>query len=654
MKAETQLRHEHRKARDSFWSWLICPLAAAAAIHVFADTLRGDRLLTFAAAMTFFVCLALSAWSLAGPLRAQLLASARWRYRDAPAPIRHAVETAALRLAEFTAGLAWIGVAACAVFALYVAAWWRPDLAAPGVRRGLQLAGMGLVLLIAFWPVAQLRLLTARRELLRTARDQIELSGFKPRTEAAAAAEDRAAAGPAVRVTGPMRFEAGGREWRWDDFYKNTAIFGQPGSGKTVCVLNALLEGLIASSGEGGKPAAGLILDPKGDFRDKIELLCARYGRAGDLLIIDPASPRRSVRWNPLDSDDDAMEIAGRFGAVMEILNPGGKDDAFFIQQAKTLVQNLIVLLRAARSDAPPSLPEVYRAAMAEPDRGDIRNSDTALDRLLDRIEHVDLLTGQAIDYLADDWLSLPENTRGSVRAFVSNMLGAFLSPPYDTVFSGRSTMRLGEMIDRGKILYVYMPVAEKEVMARVVSTFVKLEYYREVLRRLDKERPSFFLCDEFQSFFTVGQGKGDADAFAMTRQSNHANIIAFQNYAGLLKQTDRRENVDNLLSNCATKLFLRNTDKETNEYASQLFGEALETLATSSVSVSGGRRSGGPSSTVSGALQYGARVRKEAFAALAIPSREDGIMHAETMAHLGARAVVEGERLRWKVNPIK
>ena len=654
MKSEPQLREERRKARDAFWSFLICPLAAAAAIHLFPGYFRGDQTLNLAAAMLFFVCLAISAWSFAQPLRGQILADVRWRYRDASAPIRHAVEMAALRTAEFAAGLAWIGIGACTAFALYVASWWLPGRLPPGAQPLLLFLGLALLILMTVYPLLQRRLLAERRELNRTAADQMAMSGFRPRTDADAAAEDKAADSPAVLVTGPMRFEAGGREWRWDDFYKNTAIFGQPGSGKTVCVLNSILEGLIASANKGGRPAAGLILDPKGDFRDKIEAVCARYGRARDLLIIDPASAQRSARWNPLDSEDDAMEIAGRFGAVMEILNPGGKDDGFFIQQAKSLVQNLIVLLRAARPGEPPSLSEIYKAAMAEPDREDIRNSDTALDRILDRIKDVDLLTGQAIDYLADDWLNLPENTRGSVRAFVSNMLGAFLSPPYDTVFSGQSTMRLGDMIDQGKILYVYMPIAEKEVMARVVSTFVKLEYYREVLRRLDKERPSFFLCDEFQSFFTVGQGKGDADAFAMTRQSNHANVIAFQNYAGLLKQTDRRENVDNLLSNCATKLFLRNTDKETNEYASQLFGEALETLTASSVSASGGRGSGGASSTVSGSLQYGAKVRKEAFAALAIPSREDGILHAETMAHLGARAVIEDRRLRWKVNPIK
>ena len=247
----------------------------------------------------------------------------------------------------------------------------------------------------------------------------------------------------------------------------------------------------------------------------------------------------------------------------------------------------------------------------------------------------------------------MPDDTKATVRTFVSNMLGPFLVEPFDMLFAGRSDATIAEIVDDGRILYVHMPIAEREVMARVVSTFVKLEFYGEILRRPDKARPSFFLCDEFQAFFTTGQGRGDADAFERTRQSNHANVVAFQNLNALLKQTDRREQVFNLLGNCAIKLFLRNTDKETNEYASDLFGEGIETLGSSSVSVAGGMRRGGPSSSVSGSAQYAARIKKDEFTRLAVPAREPGRDHAETIAHLAARSEIETPKLRWKVHPL-
>lgn len=252
--------------------------------------------------------------------------------------------------------------------------------------------------------------------------------------------------------------------------------------------------------------------------------------------MIDPAAPKSSMRWNPLDSEDDAQEIAGRFAAVMEILNPGGKDDSFWIDSARRLVENLIALMRFARPGEPPSLVEIYAAAM----------SDSTVEAWLQQITEATYAStpevGRTIDFFDDVWAPMPADMRGTIRSFVSNMLGSFLKPPYDTLFAGRSTVTLGEVLDQGRILYVNMPIAEKEVMARVVSTFIKLEFYREVLKRRKKPRPSFFLCDEFQSFFTVGQGRGDADAFERTRESNHANIVAFQNLNALFKQTERRE----------------------------------------------------------------------------------------------------------------
>jgi type IV secretory pathway TraG/TraD family ATPase VirD4 len=230
-------------------------------------------------------------------------------------------------------------------------------------------------------------------------------------------------------------------------------------------------------------------------------------------------------------------------------------------------------------------------------------------------------------------------------------MLDPFLMEPYRTLFSGRSTVTLGEMIDRGKLLYVHMPIADKEAMARTVCSFIKLEYFREVLKRPNKTRPTFFFCDEFQCFFTTAKGKGDADFFERSRQSNHANVVATQNLPSLLKYAERRELVDNMLGNCAVKVFLRNTDEQTNKYAAEQFGQ--EMMSTGGVSVGDlglGRKKGAPGAQIS--YQYDFRVRPEQFAALGVPAR--GTSEAsESIVHLASRGRVEHHRLRWLVHPL-
>lgn len=107
------------------------------------------------------------------------------------------------------------------------------------------------------------------------------------------------------------------------------------------------------------------------------------------------------------------------------------------------------------------------------------------------------------------------------------------------------------------------------------------------------------------------------------------------------------------MLGNCATKIFLRNTEKETNEFASELFGEHIETLSAGSANIAQGLRGGAGGSSISGAAQYAARIRKDEFAGLAVPSIEAGQPYAEAIAHLAARSEVETQRMRWKVHPI-
>ena len=616
-------------------------------IHVAAPLFAADGFLRLAMVVLFFGCLASATWSFSQPFGDFFRARLQWKYADAGPVVVDNVERYAMRITRFAGMLSSIATVGVGLIGLGVLCYWNllPSMTRFGPR--LIWAGFAALAAVPVFALVGAAGLREARALRRQFEEEAHVAGTRLRSAATELEERRAEAAPPVTVTGPMTFRAGGYEWNVTDFYKNVAIFGQTGTGKTVCVLNALFDGLLGATAAAGTPAAALILDPKGDFRDKIGRLAAEHGRTRDLVTIDPYDPKRSIRWNPLDSDDDAMEIAGRFAAVMETLSPSGSDDTFWIESTKRLVQNLIELLRAARPDEPPSLIEIYEAAVSDDqlEHWGRLIPDATYD---DRIE-----VRRMVGFLQDVWMEMPTDTRGSVRAFVSNMLGPFLTAPYDTLFAGRSTVRTADVLDRGLLLYVHMPIADREVMARVVSTFVKLEFYREVLLRKDKPRPSFFLCDEFQSFFTVGQGRGDADAFERTRQSNHANIVAFQNLNALFKQTPRREPVLNLLGNCGTRLFLRNTEKETNEYASELFGEQIEMLTSSAVNISGGARGGGGSGSVSRTAQYQARIRRDAFTTLAVPSREDGNQFAESIGHLAARSQVETRRMKWKVHPI-
>lgn len=634
------------EARNAFAGALAGSLVLAVLVHVVAQGFMDRPTLRLALVVVFFAAVASVTWSFTTPYAALTSARLRWRFADAGPAVQHTVSLYLMRQIRFFSTLGWIATTAVFLMGLHVISWWD---AGAFLRIFGPLFRIGSIVALAAIPLyvfASAGILREIVDLRRTLDEQAELGGLREKTREDVLRADRQSREDPVTVTGPLTFRAGGFDWSWSDFYKNAAVFGQTGSGKTVCVLNALLDGLLSSSVASGTAASGLILDPKGDFRSKLDVLCRRHGRERDLVVIDPHRLDRSIRWNPLDSTDNPLEIAGRFAGVMETLNQKGENDAFWIETAKTFVQNMIAIIRAARPGGePPNLSEIYDCGL----------SDDMLIAMVESIPDSDdsRSAQRAVSYMSRDWMNLADNTKSVVRTYLGNMLGPFLQEPYDTLFSGRSTMTVGAMIDQGKILYVGMPVAEQEIMAKVVSTFVKLEFFREVLRRIDKPRPSFFLCDEFQTFMTTGSGRGDEDAFERTRQSNHANIIAFQNLPALLKRAPRRDPVDNLLGNCAVKLFLRNTDVASNEYASGLFGDHVETMVGTGSSTSGRGRSAATGRSLSTSAQYGARVRKEVFSGLAIPSRDEAVAHADCMAHIGSRGSVRMERLSWPVHPL-
>lgn len=464
-----------------------------------------------------------------------------------------------------------------------------------------------------------------------------------------------------VTVTGFGRFNIGGFAWSFDDLMKNVLVLGQTGSGKTGCVLANLLDGLIASTRGDARKISGLVIDAKGDFHRKLMSICVRLGRRDDLVCLDPSAwaemgrTLRSIAWNALDNADDALEIATRLIAALRLIGLElGNEGSFFLDSAKVFLRHAIVLVRAGILGGPPSLVDVYRLAQESEDETPFyhqllkaisaRFPDAVPQEILD-----------AIAYFEREWRCMADRQKSAVQGTLTQLLDEFLVAPFRDIFAGHCTISIADIIDRGMILYVNMPAADRERMSRIINTLVKLEFQRQILLRPRKTRPSFFLCDEFQTFYTSGEGRGDSDFFERSRESNHANIVASQNIEAFLKKTRNPHDVKNLLGNCATKIFLRNGDPETNLMASALFGQRSEIVITCNeqAAVDGGWRR--RHTSYGRATRTLPRVPQEAFTQLAIPVKGDTArQHAETIVHLGSRGETEHHILVWPFNPLE
>jgi type IV secretory pathway TraG/TraD family ATPase VirD4 len=638
-------------ARNHLLSNALSSLAVLAVIMMLPKDAASESLLRLAMTVGFFLFAICLLWCLTEPLDDYLAKRFAWHYEGAGAAIHHTLLLLRVNLMAIIGPLATIAMVTVGFIALDVlSAWPAFDLLQPFVPVWQWGWFAGLIVLIIV-PLVRGRQLFQVLNLRHQLREQVATMRYTPKTAADAETDRRRTVEDPVMVLGSESFRAGGFDWEWPDFYKNLVVFGQTGSGKTLCVLNALLDGLLASTAASPLPAAGLILDPKGDFKDKIATLMRRLGREHVLLVFDPDDPA-SFRWNPFDTPDDAFEVANRFGAIFQMQGSDEDEGAFFTQQAKSFVQAALTLMRIV--NPPTTVPSIAQFTALMGNDATLKATIATAKARTDLTAIEARSRSAALAYLEEVWLTLPEKTLGSIMATLSNLLTPFNYPPFDELMGGRSTLPLADCIDRGKVLYVHFPIARRRMMAQTVGTLLKVEYGRQVLMRTHKPRPSFFFCDEFQVFLTTEKETNDADFFERSRGSNHANIIATQNRSALLKRSEEEHSVDTLLGNCATKIFLRNTDPETNEWGSKLFGEQIETLvSTGRVAGTLDPRHSGASTAVSSAASYAPVVKPEEFIRLAQPSVKDGIDYAEAIVHLAARAVVTRLSLRWRVHPL-
>ncbi len=519
--------------------------------------------------------------------------------------------------------------------------------------------GGAALALLALQPVYVRANIVNGRYLKRYLRQQVRHIGF------ISAQKRRAALKKQLTSPKESQFEAAEITWELDDFYKNALVLGMPGSGKTMTVLNVLTERLLAAKAD-GLATAGVIFDPKGSLldprqgKDLITPLCKRLGRANDLLIFSPDTwatdgrSNRSIAWNKLDTDADALDLASEIVTAQRLSGGVVSQETFFSDSSRIVFRHAFVLLRAALYPEPVSFTDIYRLCTEDIDKAEIYTwlveglSDLYRDRSIPpEIE-------SAIVYFGE-WRRMPDRQRGGIISSVTQLVDDFSGPPISEMTSGASTMRIGDMIDQGKILYVHLPLAERSRLSPLLSGMIKLEYQREVLRRVGKARPSFMVADEFQSIWVTGQNHGDSDSFERSRESRHANIVAAQNISSFLKKTKNKDEITNFLGLCAVKVFLRNGELETNKAASDLFGDRSEVIVSMSESPKAAVGLVRNQTSYSRSTRSTRVVPPERFTRLAVPQRHDRKQQfAESIVYLGSRDTTAPLELNWPIHVLK
>ena len=198
------------------------------------------------------------------------------------------------------------------------------------------------------------------------------------------------------------------------------------------------------------------------------------------------------------------------------------------------------------------------------------------------------------------DWRRIEPKLRTSIVEGISVFLSLFddspavkriFCPPketYDPVANadgryGKPLPPFAELIERGQVCALNFPVSANPGLAKIIGTLMKQDFQRAVLNRIPRmerepQRPwrqVLFLCDEYQSFATVGENdpSGDEKFFALSRQAKCIPIVATQSISSL-RSTLPGESWRTLLQTFRTKIFLALSDDFSARTASELCGK--------------------------------------------------------------------------------
>jgi hypothetical protein len=213
-----------------------------------------------------------------------------------------------------------------------------------------------------------------------------------------------------------------------------------------------------------------------------------------------------------------------------------------------------------------------------------------------------------------NDWRRIEPKLRTSIIEGISVFLSLFddnpavkrtFCPPaecYDP--KANADQRFGTplpsfawVIEQGKVCALNFPVSLNPGLARALGVMMKLDFQRAVLNRIPLIethperyfRQTFFLCDEYQHFVTVGENEptGDEKFFSLSRQPKCIPIIATQSISSL-KSSVPGEAWRTLLQTFRTKIFLTLSDDFSAKTASELCGREDQLKVSYNLSESG------------------------------------------------------------------
>ena len=367
--------------------------------------------------------------------------------------------------------------------------------------------------------------------------------------------------------------------------YQNFLITGTIGSGKTSSAMYPFTEQLLKYNSENINDKIGmLILDVKGNYYNQVIKYAKLYNLEKDLIVIGLNS---NNYYNPLHKPNlKPIVLANRLKTILTLFSENNSE-SYWLDKAEQILAEAIKLCRLYNNNYVTfselhkliTIPNYYK------DKIKILK-DLFIASKLNTKQVYEL--NECLNFFQKEFENLDSRTKGILVSEITRITNTFISD-YD-IFSTFSPPKeklnfLGfeDVLKSGKIVVLNMNISEYNLLAKIIATYLKLDFQTEILNSLSsgKIRKSAFICDEYDKYCT----KTDSEFFSLSRESKCINIVSTQSYSSLKNTLKDDASVKVITQNLINKVWFRTDDIFTIEESQKQLGKEEKEKISKSIS---------------------------------------------------------------------
>ena len=329
-----------------------------------------------------------------------------------------------------------------------------------------------------------------------------------------------------------------------------------------------------------------LILDVKGNYYKHVKKYAIRYNLLNDIIVLELNS---NVFYNPLHKPHLKPHVLANRLKTILLLFSENNAESYWLDKAEQIITECIKLCRLYNNGYVTFL-EIHKL-ITSPNyyKDKIKELRTLfISSSFNNSQIYEL--NSSLNFFEKEFQNLDDRTKNILiseitritNIFVNDfdVMSTFCSPKDKLTFSG-----FDEVINSGKIVVLNMNVSEYSILARIIATYLKLDFQAEIISNLSKNicKTSAFICDEYDKFAS----KTDAEFFSLSREAKCINIVSTQSYSSLKTTIKDESFVKVIIQNLINKIWFRTDDIFTIEEAQKQLGKEEKERISKSISES-------------------------------------------------------------------